>query len=288
MSTATVRARRRPGSGRAPVTRQGTAEEPDWITRFGLSQRVQHAVLVVGFVILVITGLPQKYSDWPLATWTISQLGGIDNARFVHRSAAVVFILLAGYHILELGWSAVRGRLRPTMVPNLKDAMDAMTTLRYSLGLVSSPPRFDRYEYRQKFEYWGVIFGTTLMVITGLILWFPAIATKGLPGELVPAAREAHGGEATLSLLTIVIWHLYSVLLSPGAFPGDLSIFTGRISRERMEEEHPLEYARLQAEARDPIPVRADAESSLEPVRNSSQWRRPRSHRRNRDRRGGG
>ncbi|MCL4508575.1 MAG: hypothetical protein M1296_03485, partial [Chloroflexi bacterium] len=81
--------------------------------------------------------------------------------------------------------------------------------------------------------------------------WFPTWATKVLPGELIPAAKEAHGGEALLAFLVIVIWHLYGVHLSPLRFPGDISIFTGRISRKRMIEEHPLEYAQLTGEMPD-------------------------------------
>jgi cytochrome b subunit of formate dehydrogenase len=261
------------------VERRHVLQEPEWIIRFGLSQRVQHAVLLAGFVVLVITGLPQKYTDWPLATWTINQLGGIDNARFIHRSAAVALVLASIYHILEIGFWALRGRLRPTMVPNLKDVVDAMTTLRYSLGLAPAPPKFDRYEYRQKFEYWGVVFGTVVIICTGLILWFPIAFTKLFPGEMVAAAREAHGGEATLALLTIVVWHLYSVLLSPGQFPGDFSIFTGRISKERMEEEHPLEYARLQGKGGKRESEPAAAGPPPERPRRFLRWRSPRGSR---------
>ena len=250
MALAVARERRR-RAGRRAGPRRPVSREPEWFLRFSVSQRLQHAVLAVSFVALVITGIPQKYPDWPLATWTIDQLGGIDNSRLIHRSFAVAFVVLAAYHMLEIGLSAMRGRLRPTMVPNLKDVLDALAMLRYSVGLAPAPPKFGRYEYRQKFEYWGIIFGSAIMISTGLVLWLPIVFTKLLPGEVVAAAREAHGGEATLAMLTIVTWHLYSVLISPAAFPGDYSIFTGRISRERIMEEHPLEYSsqRRQAEA---------------------------------------
>ena len=277
---------RRPRSGRRPALRRQVPREPDWITRFNASQRAQHAVLLVSFVVLVITGLPQKYSDWSLATWTINQLGGIDSARFIHRSASVALVLQSAYHILELAFSAARGRLRPSMAPNLKDVFDAMTTLRYSLGLAPAPPRFDRYEYRQKFEYWGVVFGMGVMISTGLILWFPIVFTELFPGELVVAAREAHGGEATLALLTIVTWHLYSVLVSPGQFPGDLSIFTGRISMGRMEEEHPLELARLRAEGGMGPAVPAGTGVSSAPAHRASRTRPRRGPRAGGGRRG--
>lgn len=235
--------------------------EPEWVVRFNLSQRLEHAVLLVCFIILVVTGLPQRYPDLPAATWTIEQFGGIDNARLIHRVFAAAFTFQALYHIATIGIMGLRGRLRPTMVPNMKDVIDALTMLRYSTGSAPEPPKFGRYEYRQKFEYWGIIFGSTIMISSGLLLWFPALFTEVLPGQVIAAAREAHGGEATLALLTIVTWHLYSVLLSPSQFPGDYSIFTGRISRERMLEEHPLEYAQiLAAEAAEPAYQRLEGQ----------------------------
>jgi formate dehydrogenase subunit gamma len=90
------------------------------------------------------------------------------------------------------------------------------------------------------------------MIATGLILVFPAQATMFLPGEFVPAARDAHGGEALLALMVIIIWHLYNAHLSPHVFPIDTTIFTGKLSEKRMKEEHPLELERLLAkESRD-------------------------------------
>lgn len=249
MALAVARESRRRRAGGRAGRRRPVSREPEWFLRFNVSQRLQHAILAVSFVALVVTGIPQKYPDWPLATWTIEQLGGIESSRLIHRSFAVAFVALSVYHILEIGFLAFRGRLRPTMVPNLKDVLDALAMLRYSLGLAPAPPKFGRYEYRQKFEYWGIIFGSAIMISTGLVLWFPVVVTEVLPGQVVAAAREAHGGEATLALLTIVTWHLYSVLISPAAFPGDYSIFTGRISRERMIEEHPLEYRSLRRQA---------------------------------------
>jgi formate dehydrogenase gamma subunit len=230
--------------------RLGREEIPEHFIRFSLDQRLQHFFLMISFIMLVVTGLPQKFSTTPWAEWIVLHLGGIDTTRLLHRIFAVMMIAVAVYHVLSLLVSLLRGRLRPSMVPNLRDFQDVFQEVRYSLGLTEEHPHCDRYEFRQKFEYWGIIFGTVLITVTGLILWFPVTFTKVLPGEVVPAAREAHGGEALLALLTIVIWHLYSVLFSPLAFPGDTSIFTGRISREKMMREHPRDLARIMAERR--------------------------------------
>ncbi len=61
----------------------------------------------------------------------------------------------------------------------------------------------------------------------------------------MPAAKEFHGNEATLAVIVIVIWHLYDVILRPGIFPADTTIFTGKISKKRMIDEHGLEYAEI-------------------------------------------
>jgi len=55
----------------------------------------------------------------------------------------------------------------------------------------------------------------------------------------------AHGGEGLLAFLAIFIWHMYSAHVAPEVFPFDTTMFTGKISEERMMHEHPLEYERL-------------------------------------------
>jgi len=210
--------------------------------RFSVSQRLEHLLTMACFGALLVTGLPQKFSDASLSMSVINTLGGIDNVRFLHRVFATAFIFSAFYHVGAIGLSTLRGKFSLSMAPTLHDFVDALVMLRYSVGLSHSKPRFGRYDYRQKFEYWGIVYGGLIMIVSGLILWFPTYATRILPGEVVPAAKEMHSGEALLALLVIVTWHMYSVILSPSHFPGDWSIFTGKISREKFIEEHPLEY----------------------------------------------
>src|SRR3990172_742679 len=118
-------------------------EAPEYFVRFSIDQRLQHILLMVSFIMLVATGLPQKFSTTPWAEWMVLHLGGIDTTRLLHRVFAVTFIVVSGYHILSLVVSLLRGRLRPSMVPNLGDFQDVLTEVRYSLGLTEEHPHFD-------------------------------------------------------------------------------------------------------------------------------------------------
>jgi cytochrome b subunit of formate dehydrogenase len=201
------------------------------------------------FVILSVTGIPQKFYDHSWAQTLMNWLGGVDIARWLHRTAGFGFGALVAVHLTRIVIGVARGRLTLTLVPNRQDFRDAIATLRYYLGAVDRPPKFDRFDYRQKFEYWGLVMGAAVVVATGLILLYPATLTRFLPGELVPAAMVAHSNEGLLAFLVVIVWHIYNAHLNPDVFPFDTSIFTGRISRERMRHEHALEYERLAREA---------------------------------------
>jgi formate dehydrogenase gamma subunit len=216
-----------------------------WAVRFTPWQRLEHLVVMLLFTALVVTGLPQKFFQARWADAVVLALGGIERVRLVHRWAGILFAAAAVLHLAIILWLVLVRHARPSMVPNRADARDAIGMLRYCVGLSDAHPTFDRYDYRQKFEYWGVIFGSLVMVVTGFILYFPIAATRWLPGEIVPAAKVAHSNEALLAFLVIVIWHMYSAHFNPDVFPVDTSIFTGRISLERLHHEHALEYRRL-------------------------------------------
>jgi len=217
----------------------------DYVKRYTLRQIVEHLCVMVLFILLAVTGFPQKFSEVSWSGWVIESLGGIDRSRWLHRSGGILFTVLVGFHLLTELFLVVSGRVRLSMVPKRKDFQDAVVMLRYYLGLSEEQARFDRYDYRQKFEYWGLILGSMVMIATGYILFYPLFVTLFLSGEVIPAAKMAHGSEGLLAFLVVITWHIFNAHLSPEVFPFDTSIFTGKISKERMEKEHPLEYARI-------------------------------------------
>lgn len=217
----------------------------EYVTRFTVRQRLEHLFVMLLFLLLALTGLPQKFFEAGWARWIIEVLGGIDRVRWLHRVSGILFTLLAGIHLLTALALVLSGRAGLSLVPTRKDFQDAVVMLRYYLGLSDEQARFDRYDYRQKFEYWGLVLGGVIMIVTGFILYFPITVTRFLTGEVIPSAKVAHSNEGLLAFLVVIIWHVYNAHLSPEIFPFDPSIFTGKISKERMEKEHPLDYARL-------------------------------------------
>lgn len=225
------------------------------IVRFTRWQRAQHALVMVFFFVLCLTGLPQKYFDSGWAAALIGLMGGVDAARWLHRAAGLAFTVLLAAHVGDLVVRLVRGKASLSMLPHRRDLTDALTTLRYYVSPHGRQARFDRFDYRQKFEYWGMLLGSLIVAATGLVLLYPIEVTRWLPGSIVPAAVVAHGSEGLLAFLTIITWHIFNVALTPEVFPLDTSIFTGRISVERMRHEHPLELERLVATDRSDTPA---------------------------------
>jgi len=92
-------------------------------------------------------------------------------------------------------------------------------------------------------EYWAMVWGLVLMGLTGFMLWNPIATAKLLPGQFLPAAKVAHGMEAVLAVLAILLWHFYNVHIKML----NKSMFTGKMTRHQMEEEHALELQEIES-----------------------------------------
>ena len=223
-----------------------TDREDTTFIRFVLSQRIEHILLVISFGMLCLTGLPQKFYGAAWAQWIMSALGGIGPTRVIHHIFAFMLAFEFLYHLIVVVYELLLVRRGPLlMLPRLQDIRDGLHSIAYLCGRRREKPQSDRYDFKQKVEYWALIWGLLVMGGTGLMLMFPVVATRYLPGVLIPAAKVAHGYEAILAFLAIITWHLYNAHLASGVFPLDTNIFTGKVSGERMLEEHPLEYQRL-------------------------------------------
>jgi formate dehydrogenase gamma subunit len=207
----------------------------DKYRRFSVSYRIEHWVLTASFALLAITGLIQVYVDLGAARWMVGVLGGIETVRLIHRFAALVLMLETIYHLGHLGYRLYVLRTPMTMLPVVGDFRNAIQSVRYNLGWSKERAKQGFYTFEEKLEYWAVVWGTIVMGVTGFMLWNPIATTQLLPGVAIPAAKVAHGLEATLAVLAIIVWHIYHVHLRHF----NKSIFTGYLTREEMEDEHP-------------------------------------------------
>jgi formate dehydrogenase gamma subunit len=209
--------------------------------RFSVGQRWEHAILLLTGLVLLLTGLPQKYRDLSISQDLLSTPGQIFLIRQTHHVAAIVLSLLLMYHLGRILVLMSRRSLPGDLLPTGQDLRDAWHMLQYLLFMRQDKPKFGRYNFEQKVTYWFVFFGIALMGISGFIVWFPVQATQFLPGGVVPAAKLAHSTESVVMAVFIVIWHIYHVHIERL----NLSIFTGRLSEKEMRVFHEKEYERL-------------------------------------------
>jgi formate dehydrogenase gamma subunit len=221
----------------------GAPSAPRLYPRFDRSQRIEHAVFLAAFIVLAITGLAQMFATAAVGGSVLRAIGGIETARVIHRTAAVIMMVEAIYHILAVLYRVVVRRVALSMLPTLDDLKLLLLDLAFYLGLRSARPRAGRYSYVEKAEYFALVWGTLIMILTGFMMWNPIATASLLPGEVIPAAKSAHGNEALLAVLAIVLWHFYHVHVRHF----NRSMFTGVLSREEMEHEHPAELEAIEA-----------------------------------------
>lgn len=234
-----------------PQTVRGQAvHQEKTFPRFSIAQRWEHAVLLISGLVLLLTGLPQKYREFSISQDLLSTPDRVELIRNIHHIAAVILALEAVYHLGRIIYLMAKRRLPGDLLPIWQDVLDAGHMLRYLLFLRSDKPKFGRYNFEQKVTYWFIFFGLLIMGASGFIIWFPIFFTNFLPGGVVPAAKLAHSTEAVVAAIFVIVWHVYHVHVERT----NLSMFTGRLSEDEMREYHEKEYERLTGQTASKIP----------------------------------
>jgi len=217
------------------------------MTRMTTSQRWQHLILLTSFIVLVITGFALKFPN----SWLADVLAMGERLRSItHRVAGVVLIVAGIYHVFYLVMTKEGRRLICDFAPMPKDAFDAVATMRYYLGLGGERPKYGRFSYAEKAEYWALVWGTALMAVTGIMMWANVSTGNLLARWWVDVATSIHFYEAILATLAIVVWHFYQVFLDPDVYPMNWAWWDGKMPIEHYRHEHGLDTEALaEAEA---------------------------------------
>jgi cytochrome b subunit of formate dehydrogenase len=214
--------------------------------RMTLNERIQHATMLTSFIVLVLTGFMLRYPD----AWWVASIRQISAKTFefrgiIHRVAGVCMIGVSLYHAYYLAFNERGRRLVRDLMPKLQDMRDVWLLQLYNLGISKKRPRFGRFGYIEKAEYWALVWGVVIMGATGIILWFDNFFMNRLTKLGWDVARTVHFYEAVLATLAIVVWHFYYVIFNPSVYPMSTAWLTGKITEEEMADEHPLELERI-------------------------------------------
>ena len=222
--------------------------------RFNRLHRTLHACMIVSFLTLALTGLSLKFSYTGWAATLSRLLGGFQTAGYIHRFAALIMFGTFITHLVDLyrtkkqkqqSWRALL--FGPdTLVPTRKDFWEFVGTMKWFLHL-GPRPRYGRWTYWEKFDYFAVFWGIFIIGSTGLTLWFPIFFTRFLPGWFINVATIIHSDEALLATGFIFTVHFFNTHLRPEKFPMDTTIFTGRMQLSELKRDKPLEYEALVA-----------------------------------------
>ena len=223
--------------------------------RFTRLNRALHALMIVSFISLALTGMTLKFSYTGWAAFLARRLGGYEGAGFIHRAAATLMFGLFAVHLWDLnrkrkeehGGSFLKLVFGPdSLLFNKRDLQELVGSLKWFVGK-GPRPHYGRWTYWEKFDYFAVFWGIFVIGSTGLMLWFPIFFTKFLPGWLINVATIVHSDEALLATGFIFTVHFFNTHLRPEKFPMDLVIFTGRMPVEELKADKPEEYEALVA-----------------------------------------
>ncbi|MEE8335320.1 MAG: cytochrome b/b6 domain-containing protein [Candidatus Neomarinimicrobiota bacterium] len=221
--------------------------EVDYIQRYSKSEVYQHFALIISFFTLVITGFALKYTD---VFWVrgLSQLGLSEPLRgLIHRLAAIIMILISAWHLL--GYFTRNGKqFLKEFIPGTGDFKGLINQMKFALYGSQEKPAFGRFDYTEKLEYWALIWGTVIMIVSGLILWFPVAFSQNSPVWLIKVAETFHLYEAWLATLAIFIWHFFFVIFHPGEYPASMTWLNGRMTVDEYKHKHALDFKNIMAE----------------------------------------
>ncbi len=210
------------------------------VARFTLAARIQHIVLMATFTILILTGLPVLVAE--TGGWAMKGLFTL--RTLLHHTAGAALIGLGIYHAIWISVTEEGRREFGSILPRIEDVRDLLHFVRYQLGKVDEPPPFDKYDPFEKFEYLAVVWGSIVMIVTGLMMWFFELTMQVFPKWAYDLARLIHGYEAVLAFLAVILGHLYNVHLKPGVWPMNRVWLDGEMTLKELRDHHPRAYER--------------------------------------------
>ncbi|MBW1929952.1 MAG: cytochrome b/b6 domain-containing protein [Deltaproteobacteria bacterium] len=221
------------------------------IKRFTVTQRIFHLLLILFFLILGSTGLARLYIETSWGKGIASFFGGYETSFQIHKVVGILmiccFLVHAVYLLFKVVWKELpRSLLGPeSLLPHPRDIKGFFQHIAWFFHIAISP-KFDRWSYWEKFDYWAVFWGIPILGITGLLLAYPVAASRIIPGWGLNVALWIHRIEAILAMAHVFIIHFFVTHLRRHNFPMDLTMFEGSADLEVTRHERPAWVTRLE------------------------------------------
>lgn len=225
------------------------------IVRFSIFDRLFHVGIMVTFLTQAVTGMGRLLYTTAWGKGVVNLFGGYEGATTVHNTVGILmiigFVIHIAYVLAKVEWKSWHRSLfdADSLVPRWADAVHLGQKIRWFFGL-GPPPAFDRWTYWEKFDYWAVFWGLPLLGVTGVLLMYPQVTSRIVPGWVLNVLLLFHRAEALLAMLYIFIIHFTIGHLRRGMFPMNECMFAGSVELEEEAKEKPLWIARLQEEGR--------------------------------------
>jgi len=218
-----------------------TIVHEDELLRHPTYTRFLHWTVAIFFFAALLSGLA-IYTPWFFG-WLAPLFGGGPMTRFLHPWFGLGFVVAWFFQVLN--WKGL-------MAWNDGDSRWLREIRRY----VKNEDKVEAeyvgfYNGGQKLQFWEIVFGGALLLITGLLMWFPEIS-----GRIAVAISYVFHDIAALIMLGGIFIHIY---LSTAGQPGTLHSMTrGVVTRAWAWTNHPAWYRDVTG--RDP---RADYEEAV-------------------------
>ena len=225
-------------------------DEKKYFKRFKWGWRLAHLTFAIVTMTLVLTGMTALFSSSSWAPVVAQAVGGPRVVGMIHRICAASFVTIFVIHFVWVMVGIFRSKTfrwfgPDSFIPNWKDFTDCWGMFKWFFGK-GEKPRFDRWTYFEKFDYWAVFWGVNIIGWSGLMLAYPHITATYLPGWVFNVGTLVHGEEGFLAAVFLFTVHFFNNHFRPDKLPPpDVVMFTGTQSLEEFRKDHPAYYQRL-------------------------------------------
>src|SRR5579872_5625880 len=194
------------------------------ILRYTMIERVMHWIAAIAFVYVLLTGLA-FYS--PHLYWIATILGGAPTSRFWHPWLGVVFAAVM-FWMLRMWLADMR------ITPTDRKWSEAMG--HYIRNEDEALPPIERFNIGQKYFFWGMLYATIVLLLSGVVLWFP----EWIPWRLRFARYAAILLHVASALVTIGLFIIHVYMGTAVVRGGFTSIIRGEVSPAWARTHHRL------------------------------------------------